>query len=168
MSVWRRRGRCCAAALLTVCGLYACSDDDNQAPRFLTQPEAQATVFEPYEYEASCADPEGTLVQFTLANADTCDGSLFDHGDRTATYTFTPEIDRSGGQCTLAIQCSDGTLQTIQQTELTIAAPHDLEDLEFGPFEPWATPIEDWIEEARVALGRNDFAKAIWDMVVFD
>ncbi len=50
----------------------------------------------------------------------------------------------------------------------TAPAWPDLQDLEFASFEPWARPIDDYIETNRDQLGHDDFLQGIHDLAVFE
>ncbi len=45
--------------------------------------------------------------------------------------------------------------------------PPDLEEADFSIFEPWASPIDDYIAAGEEALGHSDFLQGIHDLTVF-
>jgi hypothetical protein len=147
-----------------------CGDDNgaNAPPAFVTDPETAAMVYFEYAYELACADPDGDPVHLSVADADTCGGTLLDHGNRTGRYHFTPTPEQVETGCTLAVRCADGgAAPAVQSVAITVTPPPAVSALQYGPFEPWAEPLADYHEAAMQALGTRNFEWGIHDLITW-
>lgn len=165
------------ALLVAACGGKGGSGDggtdgdagESNLPPDIGSPSPHAVaVWDTYVWEIECTDPDDDPLTLSITGDDTCGADLVDNGDGTGTYTFEPGIERASTECTLDVECADPLQSTIVRTGISIQPPADITELTFGEFEPWATPIEDYIEINTADLGHSSFMKDIFDMVVFD
>jgi hypothetical protein len=156
------------AGILLLGAFFACQDPSpkNRAPTILTTPPPAATTYQPYTYEAACADPDGDLVTLGLGPGDTCGGAIQDHGNRQATYSFTPGADVSS--CMLSVRCSDSEgSEALQEVALEVLPARDVTDLVFETLALWDEPLADYHAQATAALGHRNFLHGIHDLALW-
>ncbi|MFH2010672.1 MAG: hypothetical protein ABI333_28990 [bacterium] len=160
--------------LAAICLLLAtgCGDEGgpgNRAPTIYSTAPTEATPYFEYSYALGCSDPDGDMLALLRGANDTCGGTLVDHGNRQGTYAFTPEHGQADSACVVEVVCTDPELLSdTQQIPVTILPLPDVETLTFGPFEPWAEPIADYIQDVAQALQTWDFYWGIHDLAVHD
>lgn len=151
--------------------LLGCPDEGpgNRAPVIVSTPSASAVTYQPYAYVVQCADPDGDLVTLERGPEDSCSGTVTDHGNRTATYAFTPGTELSGSLCRLSIACVDPSgAEEVQSVDVDIQPAPDVSALGFGTLAPWDTPLADYHADATVALGSYNFMHGIHDLAVWE
>lgn len=166
----------CAVAWLG-CGSNGGGDRDTGAdaapdaavgpPELVSDPPAEVPVYATYQYAVECVSPSGAAVTLAVAAGDTCGGELAGAGGGSATYRFEAEPPE-GATCTVALECSDGVETARQSVEVTIGPAEDVADLDFEPFEPWAEPIDDYIEAGVARFGTREFLRGVHALAVFD
>jgi hypothetical protein len=96
----------------------ACTNDP---PAFQGQPPTAVTESTTLHYLAQCTNDDGDSLEMDAGPADTCGGTVTDHGDGTGEYTFTPAAGTGGRSCVLSLTCDDGAAETVQTVDLSIA-----------------------------------------------
>ena len=143
-------------------------DAANAAPVITSTPAGTATVFFEYAYDVVCVDPQGDAISVTVTPTDDCGGGLTPGGPGRARYAFTPAPPSGGTHCTLGVSCSNASRSVEQLATVAIRPPAGPHELTFGPFAPWAAPIDDYIATSTTRLGSASFMRDIHDLSVFD
>ncbi len=97
--------------------LIQCS---NSFPTIVTTPDTFADEGVTSSYDFTCVDPDGDPLTFAVGDADTCGGSVTDHGNGTATYTFTPSETQGGNTCDLVLLCADSQGSVSVTSQVTV------------------------------------------------
>lgn len=140
-------------------------DATNLPPEIVTTAPRSIELYATLEYDIECTDPEGEEVEIEVTAEDTCRGVLADEAPGRATYEL--RIDGTDA-CTLSVSCSDGESEDVQESEIAVEPAADLQDLEFGPLEPWSEPLGDYLEVVAVHPQRETIMKGVHELAVFD
>jgi Cadherin-like domain len=92
----------------------------NSIPSFDSVAATEVDENTEYGYSITCSDPEGDSLNITTGASHTCDGTLIDNGNNTATYSFFATEAMGGSDCNVHILCSDGQTSESQTTLVTI------------------------------------------------
>jgi hypothetical protein len=94
----------------------------NNAPIVNSTPVEDANELSLYTHDLECNDPDSDQLEMVFGANHDCGGSLVDHGDGTAQFTFTPAIGTADSTCTLDVVCTDTQVDTSQTSSIYIDA----------------------------------------------